>query len=209
MEKKIDLETWARREAYELFSRTAWPFYSVVFPVDVTAVRAAAKRDGQSFYYTMIWVCNKAINRIPAFRQRIRGDMVVELERTDPSFTDLKKGAEQFHIVTMPWEEDRKAFCAHAAANSAAQTAFIDESTQNDALVYYSCLPWFDLTALTNEHSDDRDDTIPRLAWGKYEEREGRLLLHLSVEVNHRLIDGLHLGRFYEALQEEIRRLET
>ena len=102
--REIDFNTWERRDAYRLFSRTAWPFYSVVFPVDVTAVHAAAKRDGQSFYYTMVWVCTKALNRIPAFRQRIRGETVVELDWTDPSFTDLHKGAEQFHIVTMPWE---------------------------------------------------------------------------------------------------------
>ena len=38
--------------------------------------------------------------------------------------------------------------------------------------------------------------------------RQARLTLHLSVEVNHRLIDGLHLGRFYEALCEEIAALE-
>ncbi len=76
------------------------------------------------------------------------------------------------------------------------------------ALLYYSCLPWFDLTALTNEHSDDRNDTIPRLAWGKYAERDGRLQLHLSVEVNYRLIDGHHIGMFYKALREEIQALE-
>lgn len=207
--REIDFNTWERRDAYRLFSQTAWPFYSVVFPVDVTAVHAAARRDGQSFYYTMVWVCTKALNRIPAFRQRIRGEAVVELDWTDPSFTDLHKGAEQFHIVTMPWEADRRSFCAHAAENSAAQTTFFNESAETDGLIYFSCLPWFDLTALTNEHSDDRDDTIPRLAWGKYEEQDGRLKLHLSVEVNHRLIDGLHLGRFYEALCEEITALES
>ena len=32
-------------------------------------------------------------------------------------------------------------------------------------------------------------------------------MLHVSVEVNHRTIDGMHLGRLKEALDTEIARL--
>lgn len=68
----------------------------------------------------------------------------------------------------------------------------------------FSCLPWFDFTALTNEHRLDRDDTVPRLAWGKYFTENGRLMVHLSVEVNHRLLDGRHIGALKERLDDEI-----
>ena len=65
------------------------------------------------------------------------------------------------------------------------------------------------LTALTNERDFDRDDNIPRIAWGKYiPDGAGRETLGMSVEVNHRFLDGIHLGRFYQTLQASIDALE-
>ena len=66
-----------------------------------------------------------------------------------------------------------------------------------------------DLTGCTNERDFDKDDNIPRITWGKYVRQEnGRETLGLSIEVNHRLIDGVHLGRFYESLQNKVNELE-
>lgn len=36
----------------------------------------------------------------------------------------------------------------------------------------------------------------------------GRETLGMSVEVNHRFLDGIHLGRFYQTLQASIDALE-
>lgn len=101
-------------------------------------------------------------------------------------------------------------FCAAAKARSEAQAHFLDQDDKElDALIYFSCTPWFDLTALTNERDFDRDDNIPRIAWGKYiPDGAGRETLGMSVEVNHRFLDGIHLGRFYQTLQASIDTLE-
>lgn len=202
--QKIDVRSWPRREAFEFFSAIDYPFYSVTVPLEVTRVKAYARRHGLSFYYLMIWLCTKAVNSVEAFRIRVRGADVVLLEQANPSFTDLRAGEEQFKIVTLPWEPSAEEFCRHAAQKSARQTSFIEHGEETDALIYFSSLPWLDFTALSNEHNFDRDDTVPRLAWGRYFEENGKLLLHLSVEVNHRTIDGLHLGRLVAALEAEI-----
>ena len=64
-----------------------------------------------------------------------------------------------------------------------------------------------ELTSLTNERDFDPDDAIPRIAWGRYVPRDGRLMLGMSMEVNHRFIDGLHIGRFAQALESAISKL--
>ena len=61
-----------------------------------------------------------------------------------------------------------------------------------------------ELLYLTNEMDDDPDDSIPRITWGKFEAREGRLLLPCSVQLNHRLLDGWHLGQLLTDLQREL-----
>lgn len=200
----LDKETWPRKEIYEFFSRIDYPFYSVTLPLDVTNVRAFARAQGLSFYHLLIWACTKALNRLPAFRLRIRGKDLVLLDGADPSFTSMRPGEEVFQIITLPWEADPRAFCAHAGEKAARQATLLDQAAETDELIYFSCIPWFDFTALTNEHNFDKDDSVPRLAWGKYYEEGGRLWVHLSVEVNHRLIDGVHLGQLKQALDEEI-----
>ena len=201
--KKIEKSKWNRMEAFEMFSDLDYPFYSVTMPVDITNVKKKAKEKHISFYYLLIWLCTKAVNSVPQFLIRTMGDEIVRLDALQPSFTDMKKGDDQFHIVTLPWEDDAASFCENAAYRSENQIHFI-ESEESDELIYFSCTPWFDFTSLTNEHNLDKDDFIPRIAWGKYYEEKGRLWVHMSVEVNHRTIDGIHIGLFKESLDREI-----
>ena len=197
----IDRSTWPRRGMYEYFSGVSNPFYSVTVQIDVTDLAAWAKREGLSFYYALVYLCTQAVNQTEAFRYDIRDGQVVLLDRREPSFTDLKPGAELFHIVTMAAGEDIRAFCRVARQKSRAQEVFLDMAAEAGPLIYFSCLPWVELTALTNERDFDRDDTVPRIAWGRYVEQNGRLKLGLSLEVNHRFIDGLHIGQFVHVLE--------
>lgn len=205
----IDYENWPRRELFEFFSAMSQPFYSVTFRVDVTRLYDYVKLLGLSFYYALIYLCTAAINSVEAFRVSIEGGKPVLLEARAPSFTDMKKGAECFHIVTVPAAmgtlED---FCRAAADKSRAQQSFIDGSAESDALIYFSCLPWVDITALTNERDFDKNGSVPRIAWGRYTEENGKKTLGLSLEVNHRLIDGLHIGRFAQELERLISELK-
>ena len=93
-------------------------------------------------------------------------------------------------------------FCAAAKEKSEKQDFFIDFAGEGIDMIFFSCLPWVDVTALTNERNLDVDDAIPRIAWGKFVAENGRETLGLSVEVNHRFIDGLHIGQFAKELEK-------
>ena len=98
----IDKAIWERREIYEMFSKIDYPFYSVTIPIDVTKVKSISKSKGISFYFLMIWLCTKAINSVSEFRLRIRGEQLMLLPQTNPSFTYMPRNSERFQIVTMP-----------------------------------------------------------------------------------------------------------
>ncbi len=205
--RKIDPNTWSRREIFDFFSKISNPFYSVTFNIDVTEVYAYAKRSGLSFYYALVYLVTKAVNSVEAFRYGIVDGELVLFDERSPSFTDLKKGSESFHIVTMPCEGDIADFCREAKCRSAEQTTFLSTDKESADLIYFSCLPWVELTALTNERDFDPDDAIPRISWGKYYERDGRKILGMSLELNHRITDGVHIGKFADALQNLISEL--
>lgn len=199
MTRIVDRAAWPRRELFEFFSPMSQPFYSVTFKQDVARLYAFTKEHHLSFYHSLVYLCTRAVNQVEAFRYALRGKDLVLFDRRNPSFTDRKPGSEQFHIVTLPMEEDIRAFCAAAKAKSAAQTTFLDQEDSLD-LIYFTCLPWVELTALTNERNFDPDDAVPRIAWGKYAQEGERKVLHISLELNHRFVDGLHVGRFHEGL---------
>ena len=196
----IDESSWARKEVYDFFSPISNPFYSLTFPLDVTNLYRYTKERGLSFYYGLIYLCTQAVNRVENFLYTIEEGRVCLYDRRIPSFTDLEKGGELFRIVTMPCEGSMDDFCRAARAKSTAQAGFVDYASETRDLIYFSCVPWMDITSLTNERDLDPEDAVPRIAWGKYTEESGRKTLHLSLEVNHRFIDGVHIGRFYEEL---------
>lgn len=206
--KPVDQNTWNRRELFDFFSAVSNPFYMVTFTVDVTPLHHYVKKHDLSFYYALIYLCTKAVNRVEAFQYTVKEDSVYLFENRIPSFTDMKKGSELFHMVTVPCQGSIDDFCRTAAQVSQAQDCFVRMEAETDDLIYFSCLPWVEMTALTNERDlsapNAKDDTIPRIAWGRYVETEGRKKLNLSMEVNHRFIDGLHIGQFYEELSRLI-----
>ena len=200
MIRDIDMSAWPRREIYDFFSPISNPFYSVTFTLDVTNLYRFVKERELSFYYALVYLCTQAVNRVEAFLYTIEDGKVRIYDKRQPSFTDLEKGSELFRMVFVPCEGSLDEFCRAAKAKSESQHFFFDPTAETNDLIYFSCLPWMDVTGLTNERNLDPDDAIPRIAWGKYIDIDGRKQLHISLEINHRLIDGVHLGRFNEEL---------
>src|SRR5688572_25142590 len=85
----IDMQTWSRRNHFQLFSTFNHPHFSMSVNVDVTAFYPFVKRNGYSLTVCMVYIITRASNAIPEFRYRIRGDQVVEHEIVSPSFSIL------------------------------------------------------------------------------------------------------------------------
>lgn len=203
--KRIDMDSWERREIYRFFSPLSDPFYAVSFRLDVTGLYDYCKSRELSFFLAMVYLVTQAVNDTEAFLYTLDGGEVCMLERREPSFTDRRAGEKYFHIVTMSCRGTLAQFCAEAAERSRAQRVFIAPAAEGKHLLYLSCLPWLDLTALTNERDPDRDDAIPRIAWGRFTvDANGRRTLGMSVEVNHRFVDGADIGAFAARLEELI-----
>ena len=207
--KFIDMDFWPRREIFDFFTAAGRPFYSVTFRLDVARAYRYAKINSLSFYHCMTWLVTKAANSVEAFRYSIEDGRVAVLDERRPSFTDMKKGADFFHICTMDFVDgDIAAYCAHASERSKNQQGFISYADERSDLLYISCLPWLELTGLTNEGQLAEDDCIPRISWGKAVlDSDERLMMGFSLEVNHRFIDGADIGKFaleLERLMEEL-----
>lgn len=201
--KKIDLNTYNRKEIYEHFSNVDHPFYSITMPIDVTNLYNYSKKNKYSFYHLMVWLVSKTMNNLDNFKLRIINNELYLLDKVNPSFTHMNKGEEIFKIITVLYSDDFNKFDLESKELESTQKTLFSKSDTDD-LIFISCLPWLDFTALTNERSLDINDAIPRVAWGKYYNENDKLFIHLSLDVNHRTIDGYHIGLFKEELDKQI-----
>ena len=64
----IDKQTWPRRAIYDFFAPMSDPFYTLTFPVDVTALRAWCRGKGLPFYPAMVYAVTRAMEAEEAFR---------------------------------------------------------------------------------------------------------------------------------------------
>ena len=206
--ERIDRSQWRRSAHCDFFGGIEVPFYSVTFRLDVTALAAYCKAHALSFYAGMIWCTMRALNGVDEFLYEIHGEDVFRLPLRNPSYTYPYDG-DLFGICTIPWQpgESLAAFDARRRAAEAQNPSPLPTAEADAAghCVYISCLPWFDYEHVAQEFPIDRDDSTPRVLWGKYlPDANGRLTLAYTAQVNHRLIDGIHIARLKDALQAEL-----
>jgi chloramphenicol O-acetyltransferase type A len=199
--RRIDMENWPRREHFDLFSTFDHPHFNLCANVDLTAFYPAVKARGYSIHVAIIYVITRASNAIPEFRQRIRGGEVVEHEIVHPSAT-VPVGDDLFTFCTMDYYEDFPTFASEAAGRIAyaKEHPSLDDLGRDD-LLFMSSIPWVSFTSVMHPIHSHPGDSVPRYAWGKFFEEGESLKMPLSVQAHHALMDGLHMGRFYELVQ--------
>lgn len=209
--QEIDLASWNRREHFAFFRRADLPFYNVNTTVDISGVRDYAKAHALSFNTLLVYLTTRALNRIENFHYRLHGETVVALDTIHPAFVHLRQGEELFCFITVDFQEDLAGFARAVRAEIAQSTNSYNlvRRTNRDDLVFISSLPWISFTGIDHSMSLNKDDGIPRITWGKYFDANGKTLLPFNIQVNHIFVDGLHVGRFFEALAQEIETIRT
>ncbi len=199
----LDTETWSRRHLFQLFKGYDDPFFNICADVDVTPLLDFARAHDFSAFISYHFLSTKTANEVEPFRYRLRGERVLVHERVDAGAIVLLPD-ESFTFVYFDYTEDFRAF--HAGATALIEAARrepppLDAREDRDDLIYHSVIPWVSFKSISHAHDSRRRTGIPKVTFGKYREEGGRLLMPVSVEVHHALMDGLHVGRFFERLQ--------
>lgn len=200
----IDMGRDPRRAQYDYFRSLANPYAGVTVNVDITALLDWTKRTGSNFFLTVLYAVSRAANSVPELRRRIRGEQVVEYVWCPTSHTvALADGSYCYCTLTADMSLADFLPYAKEAQEMAKKEPTLDDGEEAERLLFISCVPWLSYTALTQPVPSPADSN-PRITWGKYFRQEGRTLLPLTLLVHHALADGLHIARFYEALDREL-----
>jgi len=202
----VDLNNWDRKEHFNFFHRMDYPQFNICANIDVTNFLRYVRENELLFYYAMIHTSTYIANQTVNFRYRIREGNVILHEKIHPSFTEIEDGNDLFKFVTVEMKDDIFEFNKYAEEKAKNQKTYfaLNELFGRDDFIYITCIPWISFTHLSHTISLNKDDSVPRISWGKYFMENKKVLLPFSVQVNHALVDGVHIGQYLTELQNYI-----
>ena len=200
----LDLESWKRREHFEFFRHYDRPWFNLCADVDVTALTARCREpDGPSFFLASLWLSLVAANEVEEFRYRLRGDEVVVHSVIHGGSTVLMTD-ETFAFAYFDFVESYPAFAAAGARELDRVRSGPGglSPADRDDMIHYSVIPWVSFSSFSHARHQTADPSVPKIVFGRHRQVDDRRLLPVSVEVHHALVDGLHVGRFYQRFEE-------
>jgi chloramphenicol O-acetyltransferase type A len=204
--KIVDVESLNRKAAYEYFKDYDNPFFNITANLDVTELYRFCKANNLSFSLANLFYSVQAANAVKEFRHRILDGKLVEFNSVEATQTILNDD-ETFSFCYFENRESVFEFneSGKAAIEKYKRLKTLDVESDRIDLLYYSVIPWVSFTSFKNAMRLDERQTIPRMVFGKmFDDAGGRKKLPHSVEVHHAVADGIHVGKYFAALQEKL-----
>ena len=204
MPEYLDLESWSRRLHFDFFRTYDHPFFNVCASVDVSnLIDLTREKKDISFFIAYHFLSIKAANEIESFRYRLHGERVLVYERIHAG-TIILLPDETFTFVYFDFEPDFAGF--HTRAKATVDRALaggprLDERETREDLIHHSVLPWITFTSVSHARKYGVEDSVPKIAFGKYSAVGNKLMMPVSVEAHHALMDGLHVARYFELFE--------
>ena len=204
MYREIELDSWERRTTYEFFRNYRDPFFNMAANLDVSRLYRFCKSKGMPFSIAALYFSIATANEVREFRLRMIDEKIVEFDKVEATQTMLNDD-HTFSFCYFPMKDSLEEFVASGldSREKYRQLKTFDVESDRIDLIYYSVIPWVSFTSFKHANSGDNRQTVPRMVFGKMFTDGDRRLLPFSVEVHHALMDGYHVGRYFELFQEK------
>jgi chloramphenicol O-acetyltransferase type A len=208
----LDLDTWNRRSAFDYFRGFDIPTFNLCARLDVSLLKQAVKdlRIGSlSLAYHFIAI--RLANDIAPFRYRLEGERV-RVHAAVHGATTVLRDDDSFGFATLEHNRDFAAFCVQggqALARGRLVTTAFEPNQHGTATVHMTTLPWVHFSSFSHARKWGPHDSIPKISFGRIDSDGARHWMPLSVDVHHALMDGLHVGRFFEGFEAALQHPEV
>lgn len=204
----IDTATWPRAQMFHYFCTMAPTGYSLTVNIDVTKLQQVVKKRGLKFYPAYLWLVTRNLAKQSEFTCAIKDDVLGYYDELTPLYPVLH---EDDHTVSLMWT----AYDADFTRFYQAHTENVAEYGQNHGILCRSELPpentytvsevpWINFTHFAVHSFENKDYFFPSVEAGRWEEKDGKLMMPLSLTVHHATTDGYHISVFLEDLQREM-----
>ena len=208
--KIINKDTYYRKGVFRHFSEDCKCSTSMTARVDVTELVNYSKKNGTKFYINFLYILSKVLNSRDDYKMGYiwQTDELICYDSIHPTQYVFHDDTETCTPVYTTYNEDYDIFYKSALEDveRAKQTREYGLDMENHPNWFdASYISWLSYDSLNIELPDGYLFFAPIINWGKYREENGRLVMPVSVRMNHAIADGFLIANVYRLLEQEIK----
>ena len=205
----VDIETYYRKGVFRHFTEDCKCSTSMTARVDVTELVKYSKESSTKFYVNFLYILSKVLNSRDDYKMGYlwQTEELICYDRINPTHYIFHEDTETCTPVYTSYDPDYETFYKNAsddieAAKQTREYGLDMEKHPNwfDA----SYISWLSYDSLNIELPDGFLYFLPIINWGKYREENGKLLMPVSVRMNHAIADGYLVANVFRLLEKEI-----
>ena len=207
----VDLESYYRRGVFRHFSEDCKCSTSMTARLDVTELAEYSRHTGTRFYLNFLYLLSRALNSRDDYKMGYlwQTKELICYDTIHPTQYVFHEDTETCTPVYTTYCEDYEAFyrAAQLDVEQAQRTREYGLDMEHHPNWFdASYLSWLSYDSLNIELPDGHLFFAPIVNWGKYREENGRLMMPVSVRLNHAIADGYLVANVFRLLGEEMGR---
>ena len=205
----IDKNAYYRKGVFRHFTEDCKCSTSMTARIDVTELAAYSRQTGTKFSLNFLYLLSRALNSREDYRMGYlwQTDELICYDVIHPTQYVFHEDTETCTPVYTEYREDYDSFYAGALYDleQAEKTReYLLDSANHPNWFDASYIPWLSYDALHVELPDGYLYFAPIINWGRYREENGRLLMPVTVRLNHAIADGYLVAKVFRLLEQEI-----
>ena len=205
----IDKDTYYRKGVFRHFTEDCKCSTSMTARVDVTELVKFSKESGTKFYINFLYILSKVLNSRDDYRMGYhwQTEELICYDVIHPTQYIFHEDTETCTPVYTNYDPDYTTFYKNAVSDieKAKQTREYGLDMENHSNWFdASYISWLSYDSLNIELPDGFLYFLPIINWGKYREENGRLLMPVSVRMNHAVADGYLVANVFRILKIEM-----
>lgn len=207
--KKIDLNNYYRKDAFIRFSKGVKCSFSMTTKIDVSKLYEFSKRSNTKFYINFLYIVTKVINSRDDFKMSYlsKSDELICYEKVNPIQYIFHEETKTISLAYSTYYEDYKTFYKNALNDievAKKQKTYGFDPINHPNWFDASVMPFSSYESFNIELPDGNIYLAPIVNWGKYKNENGKLIMPVTIRLNHAICDGYHAGLFFNLIEKEI-----
>lgn len=207
--KIIDKPQYYRAGVYRHFKQGCKCSTSMTARVDVTQLVEYSKQTGTKFYINFLYILSKVLNSRDDYRMGYLWQMqeLICYDQINPTQYIFHEDTETCTPVYTIYYKNYESFYKSASAdieNAQNTREYGLDMEHHPNWFDASYISWLSYDSLNIELPDGHLFFAPIINWGKYRKENGKLMMPVSVRLNHAIADGFLVANVFRLLEKKL-----
>ena len=203
---------WERAEHYRYYQTTVFTRYNLNAEIDITETERMRRQMGLKFYPIFLWMVMHTVNNWKEMRMTTDKDGNPGCwDVCCPVYPVFHEDDHTFSDLWTEWNPDFSAFY-RAVTEDMHTYGYVHgiKARDNQPMNFtpVSLEPWLSFTGHGSDTFTAPQMLFPIIVGGRYFERDGRILLPVSISCNHAAADGWHTSQVLLEIERTARNPE-